>query len=231
VIELFPEGFELVERPDGVELAVYVESADVRRLQATFPSARAVPVADGWEEAWKRYHRGAVVGSLWVGPPWEQPPAGLTPVVIDPGRAFGTGSHPTTRLCLTLLQRLAPASVVDLGCGSGVLAIAAAKLGHAPVWALDADPAAIEATSRNAAANGVEVAARLEDVTVDPLPRAAIALANISLEPLAALARRLPCRLLVASGYRDSDVSGLDGFRPVERLELGGWAADLYARK
>ena len=79
-------------------------------------------------------------GRLWVGPPWETPPPGLPAVVIDPGRAFGTGSHATTLLCLELLLDQRPGPVLDLGCGSGVLALAAARLGHAPVLACDDDP-------------------------------------------------------------------------------------------
>jgi ribosomal protein L11 methyltransferase len=230
-MELFPPGHEYVELPNGVELAVWIEGDELDRLRQAFPAVRAVPVRGDWAEAWKRYHRGAAVGPLWIGPPWERPPADLTPIVIDPGRAFGTGGHATTRLCLELLLQLAPDSVVDVGCGSGVLAIAAARLGHAPVWALDVDPAAVDATARNAAANGVEIQVRLADATVDPLPRTAIALANIALEPLHEIARRLRSRFLVASGYRDCDLPRPKGFRSVERLEADGWAADLYARE
>ena len=88
-----------------------------------------------------------VADRIYVRPPWEQPVGAEIDLEIDPGRAFGTGSHSTTRLCLALLVEVEPGgSAVDLGCGSGVLAIAAARLGFGPVTALDADPLAVEAT-------------------------------------------------------------------------------------
>ena len=77
--------------------------------------SRSSPSPDGWEDEWKRFHRPVEVGSLWIGPPWEEPTPGSSPVVIDPGRAFGTGAHPTTRLCLELIQSLERASLLDVG--------------------------------------------------------------------------------------------------------------------
>ena len=102
-----------------------------------------------------QFHKPVRVGRLWIGPPWEEPDADAIAVVIDPGRAFGTGGHPTTQLCLELLEAEERGSVLDVGCGSGVLSIAAAKLGFAPVLAFDFDPQAVEASERNAADNGV----------------------------------------------------------------------------
>jgi ribosomal protein L11 methylase PrmA len=98
-------------------------------------------VREGWENEWRAFHHGVTVGRFWVGPPWEEPPPGLEPVVVDPGRAFGTGAHPTTRLSLELLQTVAPGSLLDVGCGSGVLSIGAAKLGFGPVTGVDANVA------------------------------------------------------------------------------------------
>src|SRR5262249_61395588 len=115
-------------------------------------------------------------------PPWEQPDRDATPVVIDPGRAFGTGAHATTRLCLELLLDLPRGSFLDVGCASGVLSIAAAKLGFAPVYAFDLDPQAIESTERNAAANGVAVEATLADATGDRLPAPDAAVRNVRLD-------------------------------------------------
>ena len=89
-----------------------------------FGMGDAADVEDGWEDRWRKFHRPVRVGRLWVGPPWETPPADALAVVIDPGRAFGTGAHPTTQLCLELLQELEPGSLLDVGCGSGVLSVA-----------------------------------------------------------------------------------------------------------
>jgi ribosomal protein L11 methyltransferase len=147
------------------------------------------------------------------------------PVVIDPGGAFGTGAHPTTRLCLELLQALEPASLLDIGCGSGVLAIAAEKLGFSPVVALDNDPEAIEATLMNVEANGVAPDVRLFDVLVEPLSSVDVAVCNISLRALEELAPRLRCKTLVASGYLVADALRLPGFRIVSRHVQGDWAA------
>src|SRR5205814_10308700 len=118
-------------------------------------------VAEGWDDAWRAFHHGVVVGRLWVGPPWEAPPPAVEAVVIDPGRAFGTGAHPTTRLCLELLQELRPTSLLDVGCGSGGLPIAAALLGFAPVFGVDTEPASVKATLANARANRADVSAQL----------------------------------------------------------------------
>ncbi|HEY4976360.1 MAG TPA: 50S ribosomal protein L11 methyltransferase [Gaiellaceae bacterium] len=179
----------------------------------------------GWEDNWRAFHRPVEIGKLWVGPPWEEPAEGLLPVVIDPGGAFGTGAHPTTRLCLELLQELEPASLLDLGCGSGVLAIAAARLGFAPVMAFDNDPEAIEASLTNAVANGVSLDARLADVLAATLPAAEVAVCNISLQALSELTPKLECETLVASGFLLSDDLHLVGYRVVSRHEQADWAA------
>src|SRR5439155_223939 len=120
-------------------------------------------------------------------------------ITIDPGRAFGTGSHPTTRLCLELLSELEPASLLDVGCGSGVLAIAAAKLGFAPVVGVDSDPHAIVAAGANAAANGIGLDLRRLDARVDPLPESDVGVANINEKLVGAVGPRLECTLLVTS--------------------------------
>jgi ribosomal protein L11 methyltransferase len=212
-----------------VELAAFGESA--ARIVAAFAEASVTEVEPGWEDRWREFHRPVRVGRLWVGPPWERPPAGPVSLTIDPGRAFGTGAHPTTRLCLELLQELPRGSVLDAGCGSGVLAIAAARLGFAPVTAVDVAAAAVEATLANAAANGVAVEARLLDALAAEAPAADLALANIELRAVERLAPRLDAGRLVASGYLVRDEPALDGFARVERRELGGWAADLYERR
>ncbi len=188
-------------------------------------------VEPGWEDRWREFHRPVLIGPLWIGPPWETAPPDTLSVVIDPGRAFGTGAHPTTRLCLEFLLELPRTSVLDVGCGSGVLAIAAARLRFPSVSAVDCDPVAVAAAKANAAANGVSIAAQLLDALVGTLPSATIAVANIALGAVEALAPRLDVDSLVTSGYLASDVPELVGFRHTVRRELDGWAADLHLRR
>jgi ribosomal protein L11 methyltransferase len=208
-----------------LELAVYGGPEVEEALRASFTAVTSELVEPGWEDNWRAFHRPVEIGKLWVGPPWEEPPQGLLPVVVDPGAAFGTGAHPTTRLCLELLQELEPASLLDIGCGSGVLAIAAAKLGFSPVVAFDNDPEAIEATLTNTKVNGVSLDARLADVLAASLPPAEVAVCNISLQALEELASGLECGTLVASGFLASDDLRLAGYSVVRRQEQADWAA------
>jgi len=231
MIELFPEGFEEVEHADSVELAAYTNAGGEERLMHAFTGARGADVEDGWEEGWRDFHKPVRIGRLWVGPPWETPDPGALAVVIDPGRAFGTGGHQTTRLCLELLLELPPGSLVDVGCGSGVVAIAAARLGFGPVVGLDNDPVAVEATLANAAENGVSVEARIADALGGVLPEADVSVANISLASVLALGPQFRSAQVVTSGYLLSERPDFDGYRHVERRQKDGWAADLYARK
>ena len=177
LLELVPAGVEEVNapgQPDVVEYAVYGAAGELPELGDVHAAAggalvevRTERVPDDWEERWKRfYHPLLVAGRLYVRPPWERPAerGGVTEVVIDPGRAFGTGTHATTAMCLELLVQTAPRSrlraaagggqrsLCDLGCGSGVLAIAAVKLGFSPVLAVDSEQSAIAESDRNARA-------------------------------------------------------------------------------
>jgi ribosomal protein L11 methyltransferase len=197
-------------------------------------------VADDWAERWKRFHVPVLVGGrIYVRPPWEQPAVRprVAEIVIDPGRAFGTGAHPTTRLCLELMLELEPeGSFADLGCGSGVLAIAAAKLGFEPVVAVDSDRAAIEATDANARANAVRLA-RLERVNLreQAPPGAEVVVANLTRPLLGRVAGNLerPPRALIAAGLLDEEAdAAAGGFAPLaeqRRLSLSGWTALLLA--
>ena len=229
MLELFPEGFEEVGRAASVELAAYTDAAGAARIWRAFGDYVWAEVPDDWQDRWRRLHRPVTVGRGWVGPPWEEPPADRIAVTIDPGRAFGTGAHETTRLCLELLLELERGSLVDVGCGSGVLAIAATKLGYEPVVALDHDAVAVETARSNAAANGADVDVRLADVLESPLPPTDAAVANISATAVEQLAEGLHAPRVVTSGYLASDTVSLRGYRAVERRTLGSWAADVWA--
>lgn len=149
---------------------------------------------------------------LWIGPSWHRPPPDIAAVTLDPGLAFGTGSHPTTRLVLQFLeQHIAGGEhVLDYGCGSGILAIAAAKLGAGRISATDIDPAALETAAENASANGValelcppqDLGPGLYDIVV----------ANILAQPLIVLApllgaRTAPGGRLALSGILESQAA------------------------
>ena len=167
---LAPNGVE-EERGEGyVEYAIYGGEGELPELGEVEAAAGdslvevvATEVPDDWADRWQDFHKPLLVGGrLWLRPSWEEPREGMIDLVVDPGQAFGTGAHPTTRLCLELLLELAEAGeaggpLTDLGTGSGVLAIAAAKLGWGPVRGYDHEQTAIEAAAANAAANGVTV--------------------------------------------------------------------------
>jgi len=231
MLDVSPAGFEEVERGDTLELAAYVETEGEAMIAARFGGAEAADVRPGWEDAWRAFHRPVRVGQLWVGPPWELVPPAAVAVVIEPGQAFGTGAHATTRLCLELLLDERPASILDVGCGSGVLAIAAAKLDFQPVAALDREQAAVEATRANAARNDVDLAVQRRDALTDPLPAAELAVANLERALVEKVAGRLDVSRLVSSGYLSTDRLHLPGWVRADRRELDGWAAELYTRR
>jgi ribosomal protein L11 methyltransferase len=257
LLELVPSGVEEVASGDGaVEYAVYGAPGELPAVPALRAAAgdalvdvSSNEIADDWQERWRSYHRPAVVAQrLTVRPPWE--PAGATPldVVIDPGQAFGTGAHATTRLCLELLLDLRPLgpprdlrppeSLLDLGCGSGVLAITAARLGFAPVVAVDNDPAAVAAASANAALNGVDIEIRRLDLRSKRPPEADTIAANLLAPLLERWAGELaagsePPRRVIAGGLLVGDADSVaDAFsaarlRETRRLHQGEWAALL----
>jgi ribosomal protein L11 methyltransferase len=230
-------------------------------------------VPDDWHEQWKRFHRpilipaplpapsppgsgpggGATpVPSLHVRPPWEEPsePTGgeVREIVIDPGQAFGTGAHASTRMCLELLLELAcgePPSgpLLDIGTGSGVLAIAAAALGFGPVLGLDNERESVLAAAENAAVNGVLIETRRFDLRSESLPwmepdgdrrGSPVILANLLRPLLLELSRTIPSAPphLIASGLLREEVdevvaafAGRLGLRERERRAGGEWAA------
>lgn len=230
MLELAPEGFEERDRGLEVELAAYTDAHGGSRIARAFGAAREDDVPTDWAKRWRTFHRPARAGPFWVGPSWEGAPDDAIAIVIDPGLAFGTGAHATTRLCLELLAEVPPGSLLDAGCGSGVLSVAAAKLGFSPVHALDDDPFAVETTSANAKANGVTVAATAGDVTRVALPTVDVAVANIALDTVELLAARLDAGELVVSGYLERDTPRTPGWTLIERRTLDGWAADSLCR-
>jgi ribosomal protein L11 methyltransferase len=276
LLELAPDGVEEIESDadegDGfVEYAVYGAPGELPELPdleaaagGAFVEVSTSEVPDDWSERWKRFHcpvliepdlgdalHGAVP-ALHVRPPWE-PPTEQTDareIVIDPAQAFGTGAHATTRLCLELLLGLAAererGAVLDVGAGSGVLAIAAAKLGNGPVLALDNDRESVLAIADNAARNGVQIEARRFDLRREELPLvdgqpAPVVLANLLRPLLLDLAGTMatsggpaaPGHLdLIASGLlrEQADEVALAfarrlGLRERARRERGEWAA------
>jgi ribosomal protein L11 methyltransferase len=229
-LELAPEGFEESLHDDILRLGFYVGEDRVDAILAAFGAAETEAVAAGWEEAWRDFHRPVQVAGIWIGPPWERVPPGQPAVVIDPGRAFGTGAHATTRLCIELLARIPRGSLLDVGCGSGVLSIAGARLGYGPVIAVDDDPVAVEVTRANAAVNGVGVDARVLDATTAPLPRADVAVANILLGTVEQALRRIDAGHVVTSGYRAGERPAAPGWRWLEGGAADGWAADAFVR-
>jgi ribosomal protein L11 methyltransferase len=248
LLELAPSGVEEVEvSADVIEYAVYGAPGElpaVPDLRAAaggaYVDVSTQEIADDWAERWRSFHRPLVIGErLTVRPPWEPPGTTALDVVVDPGQAFGTGSHATTRLCLELMLDLdldaRSGSFVDVGCGSGVLAIVAAKLGFAPVLALDYDRAATTATRENAARNGVDLDVRDFDMRAAQAPAADAGVANVLGGPLVAWAgfqHELPPRLIL-SGLLATEADGVAaayaqrGHAESERRVSGDWAALL----
>ena len=150
-------------------------------------------------------------------------------IVVDPGQAFGTGAHPTTQACIELLAAHERGSVLDAGCGSGVVAIAAARLGFGPVAGVDSDPVAVAAARANVALNGVGIEMLLADVLRDALPAADLLVANVDLPVVEALLARLPAVKAITSGYLAYEAPRVPGWELRAHLELDGWAADSLA--
>ncbi len=265
LLELAPGGVEEVNEPDGragvVEYAIYGapgELPELGELQAVAGDAlvevRSEPLADNWEQRWKRFYQPLLVaGRVYVRPPWERPAerGGVAEVVIDPGRAFGTGTHATTAMCLELLVGAAPRaprllqrlvgrrrSFCDLGCGSGVLSIAAARLGFEPVLGVDFERAAVEESDRNARLNHLQLELRRVDLRREPAPVADLSAANLTtglLKEVAQLWAEAGTRpgSLIASGFlaheagQVTEAMGAAGLRPRGSLERGEWGAML----
>ncbi len=212
----------------------------------------AVPPVD-WNEHWKRFFRVERISSrLVVAPSWAryEPAAGECVVVLDPGMSFGTGQHPTTRACLKLIEEAAsegsPRSFLDVGCGSGLLAIAAARLGFAPVVAMDHDPAAAAIAAENAWKNNVADRVRLAvaDLADWPLCRSfEVVAANLLADTLIAYADTLaaaagaPRNRLIVSGILRAQYDDIlrayaaRGFSESRRIDEGEWITGCLQRE
>lgn len=247
MLELAPAGVEEVEGAGFVEYAVYGAPGELPELPygpaevgGVTVEIRGTEVPADFDERWKRFHGPVLVGGrLYVRPPWAEPAVrpGVHEIVIDPGQAFGTGSHPTTRMCLELmLEGETRGAFADLGCGSGILAIAASKLGFDPVTALDADRAAVETTARNASVNRAPLAGvRRANLREEPPPPADVIAANLArplLLRVAELTEDAPGRL-IASGLLVEEADEVAAaFHPLEerrRLIDRGWSALLLS--
>jgi len=276
LLELAPGGVEETDlEGEMVEYAVYGAPGEIPSLPDLEAAAGDALVeistsetADDWQERWKRFHRPVLVqaphpeaGSsqvpaLCVRPPWESEPSArpgaVEEIVIDPGQAFGTGGHATTRLCLELLLELAATThafgrVLDVGTGSGVLAIAASRLGFAPILALDHERESVEAARVNAVVNQAEIEVRRFDLRSEALPwlgdqgapsGGTVVLANLLLPLLLELSRTIdhaPEHLIV-SGLLCEQVDEVVkafgerfGLRERRRHEGGEWAAAWLA--
>jgi ribosomal protein L11 methyltransferase len=248
----------VVEEQAGLLRAFFPETADAREREArvreygqslaalgfTPPGEPHVePLVDGnWAEAWREHFRPVAIGRrLVVAPPWDRPPAGERLVVlIDPGRAFGTGHHGSTAGCLVALEDVAarsrPASALDIGTGSGILAIAAVHLGVERVIAVDEDPDAVAAAAANAALNGVgeHIACAPGHASRLDVPPAPLVLANLLADAhhrLGAAYRRyvMPGGTLVAGGIREGEADAvaaslaLHGFAPIAGHRVDDW--------
>ena len=219
--------------------ALYEHPVDPEAARSVLPGVAAVTnvavreIADrDWIAASREDIVPVEIGSLWIGPQWATPASGRTVVRLEPGLAFGSGSHPTTRLCLERLAA-APAGmdVIDYGCGSGILAVAAAALGARRVVALDIDPQALRATAENARINGVSdrvivvAADAATDAAVEP---ASLVVANILAGPLVELAPMLaaltaPGGDLVLSGILEAQADDVAGaYRDAFDMKVGG---------
>jgi ribosomal protein L11 methyltransferase len=248
---LAPNGVEEERGPGYVEYAIYGGEGELPELGEIEVAAGdglvevvATEIPDDWADRWQDFHKPLLVGErLWLRPSWEEPREGTVDLVVDPGRAFGTGAHPTTRMCLELLLELAGAGeasgpLTDLGTGSGVLAIAAAKLGWSPVHGYDHEQPSIEAAAANAKANGVPLKLERRNLREDLPGLVPTVVANMTAPILREIAGkpvgdRGRVRTLVLSGLLPGELDEIAaafscwGLGEADRRVQGDWAALL----
>lgn len=255
LVELAPGGVEEERGETYVEYAIYGPPGEVPELPELEAAAgdglveiETTVIPDDWADRWRDFHEPVVVagGRLVVRPSWEEGSGAAADIdiVVDPGRAFGTGAHATTRACLELLIALADAgeatsSLADWGTGSGVLAIAAARLGWHPVAGCDHEEPAVAAARANASANGVEVEVGRVNLRDEPPPAAATVTANLMAPLLRDLAARMASGAverpgtMVVSGVLATEADGIRasfasaGLSAERTIEDGDWVAML----
>jgi ribosomal protein L11 methyltransferase len=271
LLELAPAGVEELQVGTGtVEFAVYGAPGELPRLPDLTAAAGDALVEistsetpDDWQERWKQFHKPVLISapvppsgaaripSLHVRPPWEAPHTNdddVEEIVIDPGQAFGTGAHASTRMCLELLLQLAAhggagGALMDVGTGSGVLAIAAARLGFHPVLGLDHERESVEAARQNALENSAEIDVQRFELRSQTLPwlgagerpsGSIVVVANLLRPLLMELAGKMPSAPthLIAGGLLRGEVDEIAAafgerldLLERERRESGDWAA------
>jgi ribosomal protein L11 methyltransferase len=254
LVQLAPGGVEEEAGPGWVEYAIYGAEGELPDLGEVEAAAgddlveiTSEKVPDDWADRWRDFHEPTVLagGRVVIRPDWHaSPEPNALDVVIDPGQAFGTGAHPTTRMCVELLVRLADegnasGALVDLGTGSAVLAIVAAKLGWSPVLGVDHELPAIVAAGENAGANGVEMTFERKNLRAEPAPAAPTMVANLTapvLRDVASNIAQAPERLIL-SGLLTEEAQGVadefrvHGLEVAERLDSGDWSALLLTRR
>ncbi len=240
--------------PVGPATAVTVEAVRARILAlpdfgldvgpATFETAEIDD--EGWAHAWKLHFRPFAVGRLWITPTWDRtpPPADCVVIELDPGMAFGSGLHPSTQMCLAVLdQRMRSGDAVfDVGAGSGILAIAAAKLGASRVLAIDVDPVAVDVARANVAHNGVAAQVRVQEGDLlggvggvaDVVMANLVADIHLHFLPVAR-PRLVPGGVLAASGIVEDRAEEIEavalaaGFSTLETMRSGEWRCLVLA--
>lgn len=250
LVQLAPGGVEEEAGPGWVEFAIYGAEGELPDLGEVKAAAgddlveiTSERIPDDWADRWRDFHEPTIVadGRVVIRPAWhDSPEPEALDVVIDPGQAFGTGAHPTTRMCVDMLVRLADQGraagpLADLGTGSAVLAIVAEKLGFTPVLGVDHEEAAIKAAAENAALNDSEIRFERLDLRANPAPSAPTIVANLTAPVLREVAANLsdPPLTLILSGLlveEAEDVGGEfahHGLKIAERLDSGDWSALL----
>ncbi len=236
---------------DGVSQSPEMAEARIKEAGMAFglelSPALSVIKAEDWGESWKRFFKVVKISEhLTVCPPWEkyEPAEGERVLVLDPGMSFGTGKHATTQACMGFLDKLAGEDpmrdVLDVGCGSGILSIAAGKLGFKSVRGIDNDPDAVRIAKENSEVNGVaaefaecDLAACDESATIVVANVLAVVLEHFAKE-VSQMVRRVPGNALILSGILDEQYASVKaayekyGATEVESVLIGEWRSGLF---